>query len=934
MDYNVRYNIDINGSEASRSLSQFANTVQKSIPPIIKKLEQLQKQINSVTRTYQTFNRTISKPKTVRFNVDKGINTQLRNVQKQINAIKGKTVTINTKQINTTTSTKSPAYNRGTRGTGRNTMLGFPMMGTIGTLATGYGVGSIVKDFSQYENTMVTVRSILQATDKDALTFNSRFSEMSQIIRNVGVDTKFTTTEVAGAAKYLAMAGLGIKDINNSILPIANLATISDTPLDRIADIVTNIQTAYGIDSGKMGQVADILAMATTSSNTTIPEMGEAMKFAAPMMSLAGTSFNEAAAAIGLLANAGIKGTLAGTNLRRMMVRLLNPTQKALKVLDKYKVSLYEMDKVTGKTKIRSLTDIFTQFKGKDLSVQDIQAVFDVVGGNAANNILSSLKNLPELTQRTLNSTGFASMVAKQKQNETLSGQWAKVSSQFTETGLKAIEPLAPEIKTMLEDITKTLAKPETVEALSQIGSSVLLLTRSLGKLGSWIIDNWGWIGNLIIGGVLFKQVNKLSGGFSGIAGNTRSLSSALGGMNGKFGAIPLLIDAAITALGLFAGKVYLAKNATNTALNDIQERMNELQPGFAKKEDKENNGGRKKNYWESIGFSYLGGLNGQGDVDQLTQYAKVLNKRGEESASVDYTNSQDFFKGLENLPTSTGLEALKARRTWVDAMKQTPLYTLSSTMNKQLPFQGRTITGKTPDQFTPEIAERSNEFTSRYNASMEQYKVLDNLRIGFFEKVLKNKAITTAEAFQLFKLETGIDPAFKGELLTNDQKRLRIIEGINKMKDKGIYDTKSMNFFQNAISDYLKEPGYNKPIFPNKDVRIDPTKGTVQDRMNTKPYKSWQNKHAIPLQDHDGFPSVEQQLQDSIMIRQQPISHTLQSKRINEKFINENTQPVIHCDSLINIGSVTGADLNDIEKFKDMMTEALLSLTRDQELA
>lgn len=93
MDYNVRYNIDINESEASRSLSKFANTVQRSVPPIIKKLEQLQRQINTVTRTYQQFNRTISKPKTVRFNVDKGINTQLRNIQKQINAIKGKTVT-------------------------------------------------------------------------------------------------------------------------------------------------------------------------------------------------------------------------------------------------------------------------------------------------------------------------------------------------------------------------------------------------------------------------------------------------------------------------------------------------------------------------------------------------------------------------------------------------------------------------------------------------------------------------------------------------------------------------------------------------------------------------------------------------------------------------------------------------------------------------
>lgn len=918
MDYNVRYNIDINESEASRSLTQFANTVQRSIPPIIKKLEQLQRQINTVTRTYQQFNRTISKPKTVHFNVDKGINSQMRNVQKQINSIKGKTVTIKTNQIGATKE-KSPLYNN-VRARGRNTILG-STLGTMGTLAAGYGIGSIVKDFSQYENTMTTVKSILQATDKDALTFNDRFAEMGRNVRQVGVNTKFTTTEVAGATKHLAMAGLGIADINNSILPIANLATISDTPLDRIADIVTNIQTAYGIDSGKMGQVADILAMVTASSNTTIPEMGEAMKFAAPMMSLAGVSFNEAASAIGLLANAGIKGTLAGTNLRRMMIRLLNPTEKALKVLNKYKISLYDIDKA-GKTKIKSLTDIFTQFKGKDLSVQDIQAVFDVVGGNAANNILSSLKTLPDLAERALNSTGFASMVAKKKQDETLSGQWAKVTSQFTETGLQAIEPLQTEIKRLLESVTKTLAKPETVDALSQIGSNILLITRSLGELSGWVMDNWDWIGDLIIGGIIFKQVNKISDSFSNTAGSTRLLTSALGGMNGKFGAIPLLVDAAIAALVLFAGKTYLAKNATNAALDGIQEKMNELQPGFAKKE-----GGKKKSYWESIGFNYLGNFNGQGDVDQLTQYAKVLNKRGEEAATVDYTNSQDFFKGLENLPTSTALEALKARRTWIDAMKQTPLYTLSNTMDKQLPFNGKVITGKTPEQFTEGIAERSNEFTSRYNESMDKFKTLDSLRVGFFENVLNNKAISTAEAFKLFQLETGIDPTFKGELLTNDQKKAKVTEGFNLLRNKGVYDTKALNFFQNAMPDYLKEPGYNSPIYPNKDVRIDPTKGTEQDRINSKPYKSWENKYQIP-----SVPSVEQQMEET---RNQQFSKSIpaqQSKAINGEFSTDSL-PKIYCDSLISIGSVTGADLNDIEKFKDLLSQALLNIAGDQEL-
>ncbi|WP_455625916.1 phage tail tape measure protein [Parabacteroides sp.] len=924
MDYNVRYNIDINGNEASRSIAQFASTLQRSIPPIIKELDQLSRKLNTITAQYNQLNKRLAKPKPIRFNVDKSINTQLSTVQKKINAIKGKTVTINTKQ--TTTSTPAPAPSnirtRGIRGRNTPTTIGFGGMGTIGTLAAGYGIGSIVKDFSQYENIMVTVRSILKATDNDMATFNDRFSQMQQNVRNVGVETKFTTTEVAGAAKYLAMAGLGIEDINNSILPIANLATISDTPLDRIADIVTNIQTAYGIDSKKMGALSDILAMVQASSNTTIPEMGEAMKFAAPTMSLAGISFNEASAAIGVLANAGIKGTLAGTNLRRMMVRLLNPTQKALKVLDKYKISLYELDKFSGKTKLRSLTDIFSQFQGKDLSVQDIQAVFDVIGGNAANNILAALKKLPELVQKSKISTGFAQSVADDKQLETIAGQWARVTSQFSESGLKAIEPLQPEIKKLLEDLTITLAKPETIEALSQLGSGILLLVRELGKLGNWVMENWDWIGDLIVGGILFKQVDRLGGSFLDMASGTRQLSGALGTMNGKFGAIPLLVEAAITAIGLFAGKVYLAKTATNTSLEGIQEKMNELQPGFARKDNETPEPGSRKSYWESIGFGSLGDKNGFGQWDQLTQYAEVLNKKGEEAATVDYTNSQDFFKNLGNLPVNTALQLLKSRSSWIDSMKQTPLYTLSNTADKKL----GDVMGKVPEQFTPEIAERSSEYTTRYNQQMEAYKRLDQLRVSFMEKSLLNQSIPAVEALKLFQLETGIDPTFKHQSITNEDKKKRITEGLNMIHGKGIYSVDMLEQFRSALPTSLID-SESMEIFPNKNVRIDRTKGTVQDRLNAI-------KEAVPnVLDYLKQPKVAAPAKGIDLsvpipeVKQQP------NQSYTSDIIKPN-QPIVQCDSLIKIGSVTGADLNDIERFKDMLAEALMSVVKDDSLS
>lgn len=922
MDYNVRYNIDINGNEASRSLTQFVNTIQKTIPPIIKELDKLSKKLNAITAQYNQLNKRLAKPKTVRFNVDKGINTELSTVQKKINAIKGKTVTINTRQITASTPVPSNIRTQGIRGRNAPTTIGLGGMGTIGTLAAGYGIGSIVKDFSEYENIMTTVRSILKATDHDMATFGDRFSQMQKNVRNVGVETKFTTTEVAGAAKYLAMAGLGIEDINNSILPIANLATISDTPLDRIADIVTNIQTAYGIDSKKMNSLSDILAMVQASSNTTIQEMGEAMKFAAPTMSLAGISFNEAAASIGLLANAGIKGTLAGTNLRRMMLRLMNPTEKALKVLDKYKISLYELDKFSGKTKLRSLTDIFTQFQGKDLSVQDIQTVFDVIGGNAANNILAALKTLPELVRKSKISTGFAQSVADDKQLETIAGQWARVTSQFSESGLKAIEPLQPEIKKMLEDLTVTLGKPETIDALSQLGSGILLLVKELGKLGNWVIDNWNWVGDLIVGGILLKQVNRLGGGFLDMAGNTKQLSSALVTMNGKFGAIPLLVEAAITALGLFAGKVYLAKTATNTALEGIQDKINELQPGIAKKNNETPEVGSKKSYWESIGFGSLGDKNGFGEVDQLVQYANVLNKKGEEAATVDYTNSQDFFKGITNLPVNVAIQLLKTRQSWIASMRQTSLYTLSNTANKKL----GSVTGKHPDQFTPEIAERSSEYTTRYNERMNAFKQLDQLRVAFMEKSLLGQQIQSLEALKLFQLETGIDPAFKNQALTNEDKKKRITEGLNAIQNKGIYSVDMLENLRAAFPSFLID-SESMEIFSNKNVRIDRTKGTMQDRIN-----AWKDKvPSVPKQETLEIQPPQQSV--SNITAPQSNNQSQQPKAVASSNPHQQGRQIVQCDSLIKIGSVTGADLNDIERFKDMLTEALLSISSDTEL-
>ena len=177
-------------------------------------------------------------------------------------------------------------------------------------------------DAVEYANTMESARSILHVADSDLSTFEQRFESMARIVRQVGIETKFTATEVGGAVRYLAMAGQNLQSINASIRPITNLALIGDNPLDEVADLVTNIMAGYDISPESMPVVADIISSTISRSNVNVVETAEAFKMAAGYLRMAGIDFTESSAAIGLLGNMGVKASMAGTALRAMATRL------------------------------------------------------------------------------------------------------------------------------------------------------------------------------------------------------------------------------------------------------------------------------------------------------------------------------------------------------------------------------------------------------------------------------------------------------------------------------------------------------------------------------------------------------------------------------------------------------------------------------------
>ena len=172
-----------------------------------------------------------------------------------------------------------------------------------------------VKTASDFDSAMSKVAAVSGATGDDLDALRDKAREM-------GAKTKFSASEAAEAMNYMAMAAWKTQDMLGGIEGIMNLAAASGEDLATTSDIVTDALTAFGLTAADSGHFADILAAASSNANTNVSMMGETFKYAAPVAGALGFSVEDTAQAIGLMANAGIKSTQAGTSLRTIMTAL------------------------------------------------------------------------------------------------------------------------------------------------------------------------------------------------------------------------------------------------------------------------------------------------------------------------------------------------------------------------------------------------------------------------------------------------------------------------------------------------------------------------------------------------------------------------------------------------------------------------------------
>lgn len=427
----------------------------------------------------------------------------------------------------------------------------------------------------EYANIMESAHSILKVADRDLGSFENRFNAMAKNVRTVGIETKFTAVQVAGAVKYLAMAGQNIDTINKSIRPITNLALIGDNDVAQIADLTTNIMAGYDIDPNSMPAVADIIASTVSRSNVNILETAESYKMAAGYLRMAGIDFSESAAAIGLLGNVGVKGTMAGTSLRAIAIRLAHQPKEAREILDKLGVKFTHYVDVYGEQieKIRPLADIFDDLKKKGATLGDMSKIFGRWGANAGMALMLNSDNLRGLTAQNRASHGISTTFAQVKQ-QTTKGLWHQMTSMFTESFMRGYEILEPKIQMLLRKFTASFNTDRFAEGLAKVATAILDLLNLLGKVATWFVNNYKWIEPILFTGFVATRLFKLAGavtnlavamGFLGkqsaAASGLQVLSALTGGIGVKglsgalsFGAKRSLVTALRTA-GVTGGK-------------------------------------------------------------------------------------------------------------------------------------------------------------------------------------------------------------------------------------------------------------------------------------------------------------------------------------------------------------------------------------------
>ena len=415
------------------------------------------------------------------------------------------------------------------------------------------GVGTAaMKIGNEFESQMSRVGAIAEEV-------GVTIEDLEQQALDLGASTSFSASEAALGMEQLASAGFTTEQIYAAMPGLLDLAASSGADLATASEIAASAIRGFGLEADQAGYVADIFAEAAARTNAQVEDMGEAMKYIAPVANAMGLEIAETAAAVGILSDAGIKGSQAGTTLRGALTRLTKPTKDATAVMKKYGMSFFDangemlsMEGIVGQleTGLSGLTQ-----------KQRNQALTTLFGQEALSGMLVLMEAGPEK---------IAELTKSLDEAEGAAGDMAAVMLDNTAGAIEefggAIETAAINIQKILAPVVKNVVQwlTELVNAFNNLDEGTQ----------STIV---AFLGIAAAVGPILLILSKLIGAFLSVktyfSGITKAFSAGKGiiaALGGSFGPILLIIDAVVAA-------IVALKAAWDTNFGGIQEKTAEI---------------------------------------------------------------------------------------------------------------------------------------------------------------------------------------------------------------------------------------------------------------------------------------------------------------------------------------------------------------------
>ena len=388
-------------------------------------------------------------------------------------------------------------------------MAGGMMMNTsmqmAGAAGIGMGIYDTVKTYMDFEAQMKKVQAISGASGAD-------FDALTAKAKEMGAATQFSATESAQALEYMAMAGWKTDDMLGGISGIMDLAAASGEDLGRVSDIVTDALTAVGLQASDSAHFADVLAQASSNSNTNVSMMGMTFQYVAPLAGALKYSIEDVGIAMGLMANNSIKGEKAGTALRAILTRLVDPPKEAGSAMDRLGITVKNADG-TMKPLRQTMKELRSAFAGLSAAEQ-AEAASAIAGQEAISGMLSivnaSETDFDKLTAAIDNAEGATGRMAKTV-NDNLKGDLKSLSSVWESVQLefmsgKGADGLREFVQGVKDDVAKFKGYIEDGFDISDIGRSAMDV---LVQLKNKFVELDG-VGSLLAGGALAAGLYKI----------------------------------------------------------------------------------------------------------------------------------------------------------------------------------------------------------------------------------------------------------------------------------------------------------------------------------------------------------------------------------------------------------------------------------------